>query len=51
MGIVQEWHCSCPAYVKMPHVTDLGSQEFNEQLVMDGVVMIISSCENVVMKS
>ena len=37
-GIVWEWCCMCPVYIRMPHVTDLGSQEFQQMMVADVVV-------------
>ena len=37
-GIIWDQCCICPAYIRMPHVTDLGSQEFQQMMVVDAVV-------------
>ena len=50
MGIVWEQCCMCPVYVWMPHATYLGLQEFQQIMVVDVVVVKISSCEYVVTK-
>ena len=40
----------CPVYAGMPHATYLWSQEFQQIMVMDVVVVKIFSCEYVVTK-
>ena len=34
-GIVWDQCCICPVYVRMPHATDLGLQEFQQTMVAD----------------
>ena len=38
-GIVWEQCYICPAYIGMPHTTDLGSRKFQGLMVADAVVM------------
>ena len=49
-GIVWEQYCACPVHIRSPLVSELGSGEFYQMMVMDGVVTKISSCEYVVTK-
>ena len=34
-GIIREWCCMCPAYIGMPHTTNLELWEFQQMMVMD----------------
>ena len=50
MGRVQEWCWICPAYVGMPHETNLGLQEFQQMMAVHAVAMKVFCHEYVVAK-